>query len=204
MNRALVAHTPLGDDWWATRLQGVEEISSLYEFRVELKSKKPDIDVQALIGEACSVACENSFAPVRYFSGLIVEATAKGRVDIEHWLYELRVAPKLWYASRRADFKIFQNKTVQDIANEVLQQNAINCDWRLKNSYKTWEYVVQYGETDLAFLLRLLGHEGIYFWFEHSEGGEKLILGDHFTTHEPFAGYKTIPYYPPDISRVGN
>ena len=201
MNRVLIAHTPLGEDWWAVSLQGNEALSSLYEFRLQLKSKKHDIDIQSMIGEACAVECKGDlFASIRYFSGLVVHATAKGKSG-KHWLYELTIAPKLWFASRRADFKIYQNLTVQAIADEVLQQNAINFEWRLKNSYKTWEYVVQYGETDLAFLLRLFGHEGIYFWFEHSDGGEKLILGDHFSVHEPFAGYETIPYYPPDASR---
>jgi type VI secretion system secreted protein VgrG len=202
MNRVLVAHTPLGDTWWATTLQGEEAFSSLYEFRLELKSKKSDIDAQSLIGEVCAVACEGNLTAIRYFSGLIIDAAARGKSG-KHWLYELLIAPKLWFASRRADFRIFQNQTVQAIADQILQQNAIIYEWRLKNSYKTWEYVVQYGETDLAFLLRLFGHEGIYFWFEHSANGDKLILGDHFSTHEPFAGYETIPYYPPDASRVG-
>ena len=202
MNRVLVAHTPLGATWWATRLQGHEALSSLYEFRLELKSKEPGIDIQSMIGETCAVECQTSSSSVRYFSGLVISVAAKGRSGKEHWLYELTVAPKLWFASRRADFKIYQNLTVQAIADEVLQQNAINYEWRLKNSYKTWEYIVQYGETDLAFLLRLFGHEGIYFWFEHGQNGEKLILADHFSVHEPFAGYEAIPYYPPDVSRV--
>ena len=202
MKRALVAHTPLGEIWWAISLRGHEALSSLYEFRLELKSKEPSIDIQAMIGETCAIECEtNSLSSTRYFSGLVIGASTRGKSG-KHWLYELTIAPKLWFASRRADFKIFQNLTVQAIADEVLQQNAINCEWRLKNNYKTWEYVVQYGETDLAFLLRLLGHEGIYFWFEHGRSGEKLILGDHFSVHEPFAGYKSIPYYPPDASRV--
>ncbi|MCL1824620.1 MAG: type VI secretion system tip protein VgrG [Betaproteobacteria bacterium] len=201
MNRVLTAHTPLGKTWWATSLQGGEALSSLYGFRVELKSKRSDIDTQALIGEVCSVACEGNLVAVRHFSGLVIDAAAKGRVD-DHWLYELLIAPKLWYASRRADFKIFQNQTVQAIADQILQQNAIHYEWRLKGSYRIWEYIVQYGETDLSFLQRLLGHEGIYFWFEHTPGGEMLILGDHFSTHVPFVGYESIPYYPPDASRV--
>jgi len=202
MNRLLVAHTPLGEAWWVLRLQGREELSSLYEFRLELKSDDPDIDIQSMIGEVCAVECQANSSITRYFSGLIVGAMAKGETNNRHWLYELQIAPKLWFASRRADFKIYQNLTIQAITDEVLQQNAINYEWRLKNSYKTWEYVVQYGETDLAFLLRLFGHEGIYFWFEHSKDGEKLILGDHFSVHDPFGGYETIPYYPPSASRV--
>jgi len=201
MNRVLVANTPLGDTWWATSLEGKEELSSLYEFRLELKSEKADIDTQSLIGETCSVTCEGNRTAIRYFSGHIVNAASKGKSG-KYWLYELWIAPKLWYASRRADYRIFQDQTVQDIANQVLQDNAINYEWRLKNGHRSWEYVVQYGETDLAFLLRLLGNEGIYFWFEHTKNGEKLILGDHFTVHEPFPGYKDIPYYAPDVSRV--
>jgi type VI secretion system secreted protein VgrG len=201
MNRVLVANTSLGKTWWAVSLQGSEALSSLYGFRLELKSKKSDIDTQSLIGEACSVACEGNLRAIRHFSGFIVNASARGKVD-DHWFYELLIAPKLWHASRRADFRIFQNQTVQAIADQILQQNAILYEWRLKNSYKTWEYVVQYGETDLAFLLRLFGHEGVYFWFEHNPDGEKLILGDHFSTHEPFGGYAAIPFYPPDASRV--
>jgi type VI secretion system secreted protein VgrG len=203
MNRILVAHTPLGEDWWAVGLQGNESLSSLYEFRLELKSKNPDIDIQAMIGETCAVECKTDLlSSIRYFSGLVIAAMAKGKSG-KYWLYELTIAPKLWFASRRADFKIFQNLTAQGIADDVLQRNAIlNVEWRLNNSYKTWEYIVQYGETDLAFLLRLLGNEGIYFWFEHGQDGEKLILGDHFNVHEPFAGYETIPYYPPDASYV--
>jgi len=81
MNRVLVANTPLGKTWWATSLQGEEELSGLYEFRLELKSKKPDIDMQSLIGEVCSVACEGNLTAIRYFSGFIVNAVSKGKAD---------------------------------------------------------------------------------------------------------------------------
>jgi len=200
MNRVLVAHTPLGETWWATRLQGDEALSSLYEFRLELKSEEPDIDIQAVMGETCAIECKaDLFSSIRYFSGLVIGAAARGQSG-KHWLYELRIAPKLWFASRRADFRIFQNLTVQAIADELLQQNAISYEWRLKNNYKTWEYLVQYGETDFAFLSRLFEGEGIYYWFEHGSDGEKMVLGDHFSAHEAFAGYDRIPFYPPDAA----
>lgn len=195
MNRLLVAHTVLGDAWWAVSLSGEESLSELYNFRLELKSDAPDIDLQALLGEVCAVSLERQNVVIRIFSGHIVHAAALGR-DGRHWVYAVNIAPKLWHASRRADFKIWQNQTVQTIADTVLQQNALRYAWRLKNTYKTWEYLVQYDETDLNFLSRLFEHEGIYYWFEHGLEGETLILGDHFSTHEPFPGYAVVPYYP--------
>jgi len=201
MNRDLTAHTSQGSTWWAVSLNGQEALSELYEFCLGLKSEDANIDCQSLLGETAAVELSSAQSgQARYFSGQIVKVAARGMRG-RHWYYEATLAPKLWYASCRADFRIFQNQTVHDIADQILQQNAINYEWRLKNSYKTWEYVVQYGETDLAFLLRLLGHEGIYFWFEHTEKGEILILGDHFTIHKPFPGYETVPYYPSNAQR---
>jgi len=200
MHRALTAHTPLGDIWWALGLAGKEALSDLYEFHLALKSKVSNIDVQSLIGEVAAVELEAQNRIKRYFSGQIVEAVAKSQIG-KYWHYEVTIAPKLWHASRRSDFRIWQNVTVQDIATEVLAKNAIRYEWRLKNQYKTWEYLVQYGETDLSFLLRRFDNEGIYFWFEHGIDGETLILADHFSTHEPFCGYEKIPFYPPDRAR---
>jgi len=139
------------------------------------------------------------FGLTRYFSGQIVRVAARGGRG-RHWYYEATLAPKLWHASRRSDFRIWQDVTVRDIADQVLQANAVNYEWRLKNSYKTWEYLVQYGETDLDFLSRLFENEGIYYWFEHGPEGEKMILGDHFSIHEVFGGYGQIPFYPPDAA----
>ncbi|MDR0634316.1 MAG: type VI secretion system tip protein VgrG [Azoarcus sp.] len=201
MHRALIAHTPLGEKWWATSLTGTESLSSLYEFTLGLKSESPNIDCQAIIGEVAAVELEAQNGIRRYFSGQIVKALACGKKG-GHWAYEVLLAPKLWHASRRADFKIWQNRSVREIANEVLGNNALRFDWRLKNQYKTWTYLVQYGETDLNFLSRLFEHEGIYYWFEHGTKGETLVLGDHFTTHMPFGGYETIPFYPPDQARA--
>ncbi|MDR2093705.1 MAG: type VI secretion system tip protein VgrG [Azoarcus sp.] len=200
MHRALIAHTPLGETWWATALRGRETLSGLYEFTLGLKSDKPNIDCQALIGEVAAVELEAQRGIKRYFSGRIVRASAQSQHG-KHWVYEAVIAPKLWHASRRSDFKIWQNLTVREIAGEVLNNNAIRFDWRLKNTYKNWEYLVQYGETDLDFLLRLFAHEGIYYWFEHGQRGETLILCDHFSTHEAFGGYEHIPFYPPDEAR---
>jgi type VI secretion system secreted protein VgrG len=184
-----------------TSLNGVEGLSELYEFTAGFKSRDPNIDCQALIGEVCSIAMEAQMGITRHFSGQIVRASALGQRG-EHWYYEVILAPKLWHASRCSDFKIWQNLDVRGIVDAVLAQNALRYEWRLKNSYKTWEYLVQYNETDFAFISRMLEHEGIYYWFEHGEAGETLILGDHFSTHEPFGGYARIPFYPPDAARA--
>jgi type VI secretion system secreted protein VgrG len=68
---------------------------------------------------------------------------------------------------------------------------------KLTNSYRTWEYCVQYGETDSNFISRLLEHEGAYYYFEHQNGSHTLVLADGLGSHSPLPdGPTTIPYYP--------
>jgi type VI secretion system VgrG family protein len=52
------------------------------------------------------------------------------------------------------------------------------------SSYEDREYVVQYKETDLNFISRLMEHEGIYYYFEHNDVCEKLIITDAIATDE--------------------
>ncbi len=59
-----------------------------------------------------------------------------------HWVYEAPLAPRLWHASRRADFRIWQNQTVPDILYQVLGENAVRFDMRLKARYKRWTYPI--------------------------------------------------------------
>ena len=194
MNRLLVAHTPLGDALWAVSLSGREALSSLYRFTVRFKSESPELDCQAMIGERCAIELETDRRGRRWLSGQMIDFAAVGH-EGRHWVYEATLAPRLWHASRRADFRIWQNQSVPDILYQVLGENAVRFDMRLKARYKRWTYLVQYRETDLSFICRQLEHEGIFFWFEHAADGETLVLADHLSAHPDCPGYATVPYY---------
>jgi hypothetical protein len=58
-------------------------------------------------------------------------------------------------------------------------------EFKLSESYQTMDYCVQYRETDLAFVSRLMEQHGIYYFFEHSAGGHKMILTDSKAGHKP-------------------
>ena len=58
--------------------------------------------------------------------------------------------------------------------------NAIGTELTgLLERYPTRDYTVQYNETDLQFITRLLQAWGINHHFEHSQGAHRLILCDH-------------------------
>ena len=56
---------------------------------------------------------------------------------------------------------------------------------------------MQYRETDFDFVSRLMEEEGIYYYFEHSDGKHALKLVDSDSGHKKLEGKPSIAYYPP-------
>src|SRR5262249_38822712 len=68
-------------------------------------------------------------------------------------------------------------------------------DDRLRGSYATRVYCVQYRETDLEFVSRLMEDEGVTFWFTHGKDQHKLVLADQNDAFDRIADYTEVPFY---------
>jgi type VI secretion system secreted protein VgrG len=199
--RVVKAHTPLPPEQLKFRaMHGAESLSQLYELEVELVSESYSLDMKSLLGKPLTLEIETGSAAPRYLSGHITRCALVGRENntSRYTIYRATVRPWLWYLTQTSDNKIFQNKSVPDVIREVLKDYDYPIEFKLVDSYRNWEYCVQYQETDYAFISRLMEHEGIYFWFKHDKGKHTLVLTDDITQHEPVSGYEQIPYYGPD------
>ncbi|EOD6787210.1 type VI secretion system tip protein VgrG, partial [Cronobacter sakazakii] len=101
----------------------------------------------------------------------------------------------LWPMQRDRNLRIFQGQTVPQIVKTLLGESRVNMEERLSGSYRVWEYCVQYQESSLDFISRLLELEGIAYHFRHEQDRHTLILTDAPGQYEPFPGYETIPYH---------
>ena len=70
-------------------------------------------------------------------------------------------------------------------------------DFRLQGQYPEIEYACQYGETHFDFLSRWLEREGIYYYFEQTVGGEKIVFTDTAIAHQASPLGDELPYSPP-------
>ena len=200
MARTFTAHSALGDELQFRSMTGYEQMGRLFEFRVRLLSSTQGISAKNMLGTDLTVevdlTTEAGGTGTRYLSGQVAGFAFTGR-DGDYYAYEALMRPWLWLATRRSDFKIFQNMTVPQIVQEVLAPYGFTIDNKLCNSYRTWEYCVQYGETDFNFISRLLEHEGAYYYFRHQLGSHSLVLADDIGSHTALPnGPTTIPYYP--------
>ncbi|MEI6415407.1 MAG: contractile injection system protein, VgrG/Pvc8 family, partial [Pseudomonadota bacterium] len=107
--------TPLGkDDLLLERVQGEEHLSRLFRFSLELLSEKPDIDYKKLLGQRAALTINLPGGQERYLSGYISRFTRHGQRE-GFWRYGAELVPWLWFLTRTADSRIFQDQTVPQI-----------------------------------------------------------------------------------------
>jgi len=199
-NRAVSLKTPLGKDvLLPQQLSGSEQLSQAFRFDLQLLSEKGDVNPNELLGKDVTVAYElPTGGGKRYFHGIVSEFAQSGYRRRYHQ-YQAILRPWFWLLTRTADCRIFQQKTVSEIFQDVVKQYGFtDYELRLKGSYQSWNYCVQYRETDFNFLSRLLEQEGIYYYFEHHDGKHVMVLADEINAHGTVSGYDSVPFYPPD------
>lgn len=193
--------TPLGKD--VLLLQDMtlsEELGRLFTIDTEVLSTE-NISFEDLLGQNVSIRV-NTAEGKQFFNGYV--SGISQAVDEGHYArYKVTIKPWLWFLTRTSDCKIFQNQSVPDIIKEVCNGLGFtDIEDKLTASYRTWEYCVQYRETDFSFLSRLMEQEGIYYYFTHEEGKHTLNLADGYGSHEPIPEYEELEYYPPDDTVV--
>ena len=177
------------------RFRGTEAISRLFHFDLELVSDDASVDFKAVIGQEATllIGAENTD---RYVNGIICHFE-QGAVGKRFSNYYAQLVPRQWMLLHRINTRIFQDKSVLDIVEQVMTDAGLPTDsWRKVNlgSYKPREYCVQYGESDWAFISRLLEEEGIFYFYSHEEGDHALLLGDKPAAHVPIDGEAKIPF----------
>jgi type VI secretion system secreted protein VgrG len=169
-------------------------LSALGEMRLNLISEKPDLKPEDLLGKPACVAMTQRDESKRYFHGYVTRfgiSTHRGH----HYGYQATVRPWLWFLTRTADCRIFQDETALDIVKKVFSDHGIaSFEFKTFRSYRKWSYCVQYRESDYNFVARLLEHEGIYWYFKHSDSAHTLVLVDSQSAHDSAPGCASLPY----------
>lgn len=199
------------EDVQVRELEGRETLSQPFEFRIHLVSISPDsIDPEALLKNEAWVVIERFGLEHRKIFGEIREVRDLGRSGDNgdafgtfqnNYGYELTFAPRVSRLALNETSQIFMDLSVPQIIKRKLEgiglEEGKDFEFRLIDQYPTREFVVQYQETDLNFVMRLAEHLGIFFFFEHRlekgknglmfesdteserKGRDVLIFGDH-------------------------
>ncbi|WP_198087454.1 type VI secretion system Vgr family protein [Variovorax sp. E3] len=206
------------------RLSGRDGINSLFEYELLLKtpdalnlgaSNAADFDLDSFIGReiTCVIELDGAGAFQAGVAGASIDRVGAGTrqinaliTDAAFWgeegrnvQYKLVLRPWLHLATLSTDCKIFQNKTVVEILDELLIDYAFPVDKRLFETYPVREFQVQYNESDFAFFERLCQEWGINYHHEHSQDKHRLVLADAMGAYKPgdSAAYRDVEYHAP-------
>ena len=179
-NRLLGITTPLGDNKVVlASFTGREELSRQFNFHLELISHEPDLDPSSLVGENISFWVKHGKDEKRYFNGF-VRRFSKGLWNGKFRRYRVEVVSWLWFLTQTTDCRIFQEKTVPEIIEQIFQDLGFT-DYDISGitgEHEKWVYCVQYRESDFNFVSRLMEEEGIYYFFKHENGKHTLHMAD--------------------------
>ena len=169
-------------------------LSALGEMQLSLLSEKSDIAASDLLGKQITVTVQTRDGGTRHFNGYVTRF-GLGAHQGRYHAYRATVRPWLWFLTRTQDCRIFQALSVPEIVKKVFADHGIaDFEAKLFRSYPPRTYCVQYRESDFNFVARLLEQEGIYWYFQHSDGAHKLVLVDSATAHNDAPGYEQVSY----------
>jgi type VI secretion system VgrG family protein len=190
------------DLFQVTGFDGVEAISELFRFEIDLLSTDADIDLESLVGKHASLAITKD-GEQRDFHGVIASLEQDAEAQFDHYCYKAVLVPRLWLMSLSKQNQIYQEKTVPEIVQqEILHGDfcggilADDIDDRMAQTYPVREYTVQYRESDIDFISRLMENEGIYYYFEHLDGQDKLVFCDQNSKLDKVLDENIVSYVP--------
>jgi type VI secretion system secreted protein VgrG len=201
-------------DWRVRRLHLSEGLSQCYEATLDLLNTNATVNSDELLGQKLTLHVSRGAATERLVHGIIHRVDYIG-ISAEKLLVRIQVVPAFRLLAHRVDCRIFQDHSVPEILETVIStglgaferevdlRGGLTSDER-ENHYPKRDYCVQYEESDLDFVIRLMEEEGIAYFFEHDAGSgdrtkELLVLVDQVGDN-PNAGCPEVDIIDPDGS----
>ena len=165
---------------------GNEAVNAISQFRVKALSDEPLSKIETLLGEAMAIEVVTPLGDVRDFHQMIDAIRYLGPAGVHH-IYEFELRPWFWQLSRRINSRIFHELNLIAVIRKIVDEFGISevagfVDLT-DGSFPVMEYVVQYNESDMEFLCRLMERFGINYHFQMGKTRHNLVLttrGDAF------------------------
>ncbi|HVH13844.1 MAG TPA: type VI secretion system tip protein TssI/VgrG, partial [Longimicrobium sp.] len=187
-NRPLRVRTHLGEDTLLlAAVTGVEGVSMPFSFRLDLVSDDATITAGSLLRRPAAVTIVLPDGEERIIHGLVRRFVQEGGQE-GLILYEAEIVPWLWFLSLSRESRIYQGTVPQILETVFRNLGHSEFELRCTRAYLHREFCVQYRETHLEFVSRLMEEEGIFYFFEHSAEKHVLVIADGNDAVRPCPG----------------
>ncbi|MFT4249235.1 MAG: type VI secretion system Vgr family protein, partial [Pseudomonas sp.] len=173
------------DEQVVERWQGREALSQGFDYWVDVLSTDAALPVEAWLAQPAHLHTRSAEGGEVVRSGLVNEAELLGS-DGGLARYRVRLVGWSWWLSQGRHSRVFQDRSVVEIVEAVFAGYAPQASWRWSEEAVSFlaqarprGYCVQYRESDMAFVARLLAEEGIGWRMEACEqapAGHRMVL----------------------------
>ena len=199
-NRLITIDTPLGTDFFIVEsFHGTEAISNLFSFDLELRAESMDVTFSKMIDQPITLNLNLPDSSSRFFNGIVAHfSQTLGSADlIGSFFYKCTIVPWTWTLTQTSDLRIFVDKRIPDIIEEVLGEYGFS-DYELSinKKHSPLPLCTQFQESDFAFLSRIMERAGIFYFFKHEKDRHIMVITDtnsiiNFYNDEQEALFKT-------------
>ena len=176
-----------------------ESVSECFRLHVEVATDG-DSAFTEMIGKDATLTVVGEDFPITHY-GVVTEFNqypdGAGNFGRDSVLYDILIEPHLKLLEYTTQNRIFQEMDVKEIVTKVLEGADLKAGshyrFALKGSLAKREYTVQYNETDLNFVQRLLEDEGIFYYFDHEGEKDVLVMMDS-TDLKPLPELPTVAF----------
>jgi type VI secretion system secreted protein VgrG len=187
-----------GTPFKLNRFRGVERLSDLFEYTLLMTARSRDVNFNGLMGQSATVSLSVG-SLTRTYNGIIgrFEQEDTPFQPLEVWTtYRAILYPKLWLLNFSGQCRIFQNKSALEIIKTILGEHQITYANQVTTcGMQTRVFCVQYNETDLNFISRLMEQEGIFYFFQQNQGSHTLVLADSGEAHLPCPNAPSVSFH---------
>ncbi|MEM9455934.1 MAG: type VI secretion system tip protein TssI/VgrG [Myxococcota bacterium] len=192
--------------WAVRRFHLTEALSEPYTLLVDLLTEDVTVDPNELLGADAHLDIDRTEV-MHSVCGVISRVDYIG-VNVDRKLaLRLHIVPALRLLDQQAGCQIFQDRTVPEILKEVLEPALGAFERSLDASglstdaavYPKRDYCIQFRESALDFVSRLMEEEGITYFFRPEGSKEQLVLVDQ-STQEPNSAFTDAEIIDPDAS----
>jgi type VI secretion system secreted protein VgrG len=166
--------------------EGEESISSLYCFTIQLRCEDPDVDPETMLDRYCWFYIYSGDQLLRKVSGCLRSFDEITQTH-SYSIYQAELVPRLWQLNHYHTNEVYLDQTVPQVLETIFEDaqfTSLDYQFDFIRSYRSWEYRCQFNETHFNFVHRLIEREGIYYYFEQTDQGEKIIFCDNKQFHQ--------------------
>jgi type VI secretion system secreted protein VgrG len=188
------------DTFRVLEFHGEESISKMYSYRIKAVAFDKQLTYEdAMEADAALIVRGLDYEVAHH--GIITHFTqvpdSDGTVALNFY-YEFTMEPRLKAMDFVTQSRIFQDMTAKDIVLAVLSDYHPDDGKFFKfladDSWPVREYTVQYNESDLALVQRLLEDEGIHYYFDHAGDNEVMVMANKPEQVKPILHTPSVPY----------